>query len=428
MEHSPHILVVGGRGFIGGFIVAALRRKGWRARILARPQGRSLAPDDVSGNLANMLQPADWADALGGVTAVVNAAGILRESRRQRFDVIHYQAPLALAQACAERGIRFIQISALGNIEDGGFIESKHRFDAALLKLPVPAVVLRPSVVYARQGAYGGTALLRALASIPWRQPLPGRAQWALQPVCAQDLAELVAVACQRGAPGVYEVGCPEPITLAHYQRLWRNWLGIPGSGVWHIPLPVVNLSVALGEWLGRGPLNQTIWRMLKRGNRTTAGAYPRLQANFQVPLRSLDQVLAAQPSQTQDRWAAQLYFLVPCLKWSLALLWLWSAMVGLVTPPSDILALVQGNWLEHFFPVVTARASALLDMFLGVGLVALARPRWVITAMLVSVLMYLVAFSSAVPGAWMAPLGGLAKNLVLLPALAIAWVLVERR
>ena len=118
------ILLVGGRGFIGGFIKAALRKRGFCVRVLARPQGRQLQDDEVAGDLLRMRQARDWTQALQGVSVVVNAAGILREEGLQNFEDVHVRAPLALAQACAARGIRFVQISALGHPADGGFIES----------------------------------------------------------------------------------------------------------------------------------------------------------------------------------------------------------------------------------------------------------------------------------------------------------------
>ena len=74
-----------------------------------------------------MWSPDEWAPALEGVEIVVNAAGILRESGAQTFGAIHVDGPYALAQACVEKGVsRFVQLSALGAPEDGGFIESKH--------------------------------------------------------------------------------------------------------------------------------------------------------------------------------------------------------------------------------------------------------------------------------------------------------------
>ena len=47
---------------------------------------------------------------------------------------------------------------------------------------------------------------------------------------------------------------------------------------------------------------------------------------------------------------------------------------------------------------------------------------------MALSVVIYTIAFSLFSPAAWLATLGGLAKNLVILPALAVMWILSERR
>jgi uncharacterized protein YbjT (DUF2867 family) len=422
------VLVVGGRGFLGGFIVASLRRHGWQVRVLARANERRLDADEVAGDITCMLSAADWAAALTDVSVVVNAAGILREEGRQRFEDVHVRAPMALAEACAERGIRFVQVSALGDPRDGGFIASKHRFDQQLLVMAIDAVVLRPSVVYSERGSYGGTSLLRALAAFPWRQLMPGDGHWCFQPVAAQDLAEVVSAACASSARGVFELGCEQPITLAQYQDQWRRWLGIPGTATWRVPLPLVRAQVWFGERLGRGPVNRTIWNMLLRGNRTGENAWQTVRDTFGVRLRALGEVLADTSSQMQDRWAAQLYFLAPCLKWAMVALWLASAWVGWLTPASDIERFAQNSLLAEFAPVLTARLSAGLDLLLGLGLALARRPRPVVLAMLAMTLAYLVCIGVAMPAAFMEPLGGLIKNLALLPALAVLWVVVDRR
>lgn len=171
------MLVTGARGFIAGFLIAALRAHGWRVVLGVRD--RRLGPDERHCDFAGTNDAVDWDALLSGVDAVVNVAGILRQTARQGFDAIHHDGPLGLARACVARGIRdFVQISALGSPEDGAFIASKHRFDAALLLLPLRAVVLRPSIVYATGGSYGGTSLLRALAASPVAVPVPGHGRW----------------------------------------------------------------------------------------------------------------------------------------------------------------------------------------------------------------------------------------------------------
>ena len=422
------VLVIGADGFLAGYILAALRRSGWRVLRGVR-RGGALAQDERYCDLTRLRDEADWRPLLAGVDAVVNASGILRESGRQRFACIHIDAPLALAHACVSAGVtRFVQLSALGRPEDGEFIASKHRFDAALLALPLDAVVLRPSVVYATSGSYGGTSLLRALAAFPGMQLLPGDGRWPIQPVAAEDLGELAARALSGGARGIHEVGGPEPMALRDYQSAWRRWLRIDGQRAWRVPEALVSAQVRIGEWLGRGPVGETMWRMLRRGNVTAPQAAARLQATFGYAPRALSDVLAAHPSQVQDRWQAQLYFLAPTLRVAIVILWLLSAWAGWATPAATVETLAAGSALEHWAPLPLARATATLDLVLAVWLASGWRPRWALGLMGLSVVAYTLVFGIALPALWLDPLGGLAKNLLVLPALAVAWVLAERR
>jgi hypothetical protein len=360
---------------------------------------------------------------------VVNASGILRESGRQTFEAVHVLAPTAVAQACIDAGIKtFVQISALGEIDDGEFIASKHRFDEILLRMPLRAVVLRPSVVYATSGSYGGTSLLRALAALPGVSVLPGDGRWPIQPVCAEDLADLVAIAVAGDQQGVYEIGGPEPLSLRAYQMSWRRWLRIAGTRFFCVPEFLVGWQVRLGERIGRGPVGTTLWRMLRRGNTTQAGALSRVRSDFGIMPRSLADVLARRPAQVQDRWQAQLYFLSPILRVAIILLWLMSALAGWFAPAEEIEALTQGPLMLGLPAVPLARAMGMLDLVLAAWLATGWRPRWVIGLMGLCVGGYTVAFGILLPPLWMDPLGGLAKNLLILPALAVAWVLAERR
>ncbi len=421
-------LVLGANGFLAGYLIAALRRHGWRVLRGVRAGG-ALREDERHADLARMTAPRHWRQALQGVDAVVNVAGILRETGAQTFQAIHVDGPLALAQACVEAGVqRFVQVSALGEPADGEFIASKHRFDAALLALPLRAVVLRPSVVYAVSGSYGGTSLLRALAAFPGRHLLPGDGRWPVQPVAAEDLGELAARAAAGTQAGIYEIGGPRPMSLRQYQAAWRRWLRVPGEGAVAFPEWWIGLQVAVGERLGRGPVGETMWRMLRRGNVAAADAPARLQADFGHVPRDLPEVLALAPSQVQDRWQAQLYFLAPALRLAIVALWLLSAVAGWLTPAATIQALTAGTPLAEWQPVALARATGGLDALLALGLLLGWRPRWMLGWMGASVLAYTLAFGLLLPGQWLDPLGGLAKNLVVLPALAVAWVLADRR
>ncbi|HEX7802511.1 MAG TPA: NAD-dependent epimerase/dehydratase family protein [Pseudoxanthomonas sp.] len=429
IEPNRTVLVIGAAGFLGGYMVAALRERGWRVVRGVRPRDRELASDERECDLKRLLTVESWLPLLADVDAVVNVAGILREEGGQTFATVHFDAPLALARACVEQGVQcFVQISALGLREDGEFVASKHRFDHALLELPLRSVILRPSVVYAISGSYGGTSLLRALAAFPVALLLPGDGRWLIQPVAVQDLADLAARALESEASGIYEVGGPERMTLREYQRTWREWLRIPGNRTVFTPVGCVSLLVRFWETIGSGPVGETMWRMLRRGNVAADGESARLRRDFGIAPRPLQEVLASAPSQVQDRWQAQLYFLAPVLRLGVAVLCLISAWVGWTTSASEIERLASRSVLGAMDPVAIARSAATLDLILGLWLLLGLRLRMAIASTMALVLVYTLVFGIALPVLWLDPLGGLAKNLVILPALAVLWVLSERR
>ncbi|WP_395792907.1 SDR family oxidoreductase [Aquimonas sp.] len=428
IDQPPRIvLITGAHGFLAGFIIAALHARGWRVIRGVRSMPR--AADERHCDFAREQNSSDWHALLDGVDAVINVAGILRETRTQTFEAIHHAGPLALARACVEHGVRdFVQISALGDPADGEFIASKHRFDSALLDLELRAVVLRPSIVYTPRGSYGGTSLLRALSALPVAVPLPGAGAWPVQPLAAEDLGDLVVAALEGEQHGVFEVGCAQPLSLRDYLLRWRAWLRIPGARTLPTPLWAVDAAVAIGERFGVGPMGQTMWRMLKRGNVCAPDAHQRLLADFGTAPRDLDTVLAQTPSQVQDRWQAQLYLLAPVLRWTVILLCLISAWAGFATPAAEIEAMSAGSLLAQLQPVALARFAGGADLVLALWLASGLRPRAAVASALLLVLGYTLVFGALVPALWLDPLGGLAKNLVLLPALAVLWVLSERR
>src|SRR5262245_56718567 len=94
------VAVVGGTGFLGKYVVAALQDAGIGVRILSRRNGfNALHPDPES---------------LKGVDAVVNLAGIKRPEGDQTFQAVHVDLVHALIRCMKEVGIqRLIHISVV---------------------------------------------------------------------------------------------------------------------------------------------------------------------------------------------------------------------------------------------------------------------------------------------------------------------------
>jgi uncharacterized protein YbjT (DUF2867 family) len=428
------VLVVGAYGFIGAHIAAALTAANHDVVCAVRgtrADSRFPGLKAVACDMARDTDISDWLPRLEHIDAVVNCAGILRENRDNTFLAVHEQAPSALFRACLERGIRrVIQISALGDPADGEFIASKHRGDAALSDLALDWVILRPSLVYSAYGSYGGTSLLRGMAALPRVLPLPGKGEQPLQPLSASDVglavvAALAAPACTRQ---IIDLVGPDIVSLRDYLLTWRRWLGFAKPRLWFVPSFLVRLTTAIGERLRNGPLGQTISRMLERGNVGSPDALERMRNALGVVPQPLARVLDESPSHVQDRWHARLYFLLPLLRASMALLWICSGIVGWWLPEANILSAAPGHAITPGGSLALARITATVDLLLGVLCLLRWRASLVLSLMLIMLMGYTAGIGVLWPMHWLDPFGGLLKNLPLFFVLAILIATEERR
>lgn len=433
-ERDLKIVVTGANGFIGSAVIEALLQANREVVAICRSSRNLPASSRIhlhQADLSRYLHEEDWLSALAGVQAIINCAGILREKRAGEFQVIHEQMPQALVAACLRLGIRkFVQVSALGTAADGEFIRSKHRFDDVLLASTLDAIVIRPSVVLSLRGSYGGTSLLRALAAVPYVLVLPGRGEQQIQPILLEDLAQqvLAAMEAPQVAPDlVYAVG-PEVLSLRDYLLLLRNWLKLPAPYILYFPLTLMHPLAKLGQHLGIGPLGETIWGMLQRGNTAPAGAYDDAVQKLGHQPKAVSRSLQQGASFVQDRWHARLYLLRPALWLTLVFVWIISGIAGLLSRPEEFRPILDQLLIPSGLQQSLVTATSLLDIGLGLALLMQKQTRLVLLLMAASVLSYTALLGIFAPLLWLEPMGGLLKNLPVLGLLAIYGLLEDLR
>jgi NADH dehydrogenase len=226
-----NVLVLGGRGFIGRHAVAALEAAGHQVRIGSRRHRPGLLPV----RLERLERVEEVLPLLDGIDAVLNCVGILRERwRGENYGAVHARAPALLAQACRERGLRFLQVSALGlrHPHRSGFLRSKLAGEQAIVAAGGDFRIVRPSLLDGRGGF--GARWLRVFAALP----LHVHAKAARGRIAALDVAELgqaLAALCMReidaNAPvseRCFELGGTQALALADYLGALRGappWL-----------------------------------------------------------------------------------------------------------------------------------------------------------------------------------------------------------
>jgi uncharacterized protein YbjT (DUF2867 family)/uncharacterized membrane protein YphA (DoxX/SURF4 family) len=428
------VLVTGAYGFIGAHITAALIKRGHHVVCAVRSARIDSRFPGVKAIACDMSRDTDadvWLERLDGIDAVVNCAGILRETANETFRAVHEQSPQALFQACMRRGVRrVIQVSALGDPADGEFVASKHRCDDALAHLPLDWLILRPSLVYSARGSYGGTSLLRGLSALPWLMPVPGNGSQLVQPISAEDVGACVVSALKDASctQQIFQLVGPDVLSLRDYLLSWRRWLGFTRPRIWSVPTSLVRIAAQLGERVGKGPLGVTMTQMLERGNVAADGALDSLQKGLGIFPRPLNRVLDESPSHVQDRWHARLYFLLPALRIAIALLWIVSGIVGWMTPKAQIVETTFENPLSPSMLLALARGTATTDVILGLLCLFRWRPHVVLTLMLIMLLGYTFCIAILWPVHWLDPFGGLLKNIPLVVALLVLLATDERR
>lgn len=151
MKHQ-NILVVGGSGFVGRHLVAALAARGARVAVPTRRRDRAkhliLLPT-VDVVEADLRDPKALAGLAAGRDAVVNLAGVLHGPD---FKSTHVELAQAVVNACHSAGVhRLLHMSALGADPAAAseYLRSKGIGEQAVLAADDLAVtVFRPSVIF----------------------------------------------------------------------------------------------------------------------------------------------------------------------------------------------------------------------------------------------------------------------------------------
>lgn len=372
-----------------------------------------------------------WPSRLAGVEAVINCAGVLHGGRGQDIEAIHATAPIALFDACAAAGIcRVVQVSAISADDEAGteYSATKKRADDHLRTLPLDWIVLRPSLVYG-EGSYGGTSALRGLAGLPGITPLVGDGSAAFRPIHIDDLVETVArvVESDRFARQMLEPVGPEVVTLRGLIGKYRAWLGLAPVPTLTIPMPVMRVAARIADLAGGGPLGTASLRQLEVGN---AGNEPATTFADKIGFtpRRMDDMLARRPAQTQDLWHARLYFLRPLLRAVLILLWIGSAVAGVLAPVASY-AMVDAAFSDLGLPSrPLALVFSAIDLLIAGALLMRWRPRWMAAIQMAVVAGYTILLTVLAPALWLEPFGALLKNLPILALIGVWMVLEEER
>ena len=211
------ILVLGGSGFVGRHLVAALVAQGARVTVPSRRRERAkhlLPLPTVDVVECDVNHRETLSTLVAGRDAVINLVGILHGPG---FSRAHVELPQALVAACRERGVRrVLHMSALGASPEAPseYLRTKGAGEQAVLEAGgLDATVFRPSVIFGPEDEF--LNMFAELARLSPVLPLPN-AGARFQPVYVRDVARvMVAALAETPAFGqAYDLCGPKVYTL----------------------------------------------------------------------------------------------------------------------------------------------------------------------------------------------------------------------
>lgn len=187
------ILVTGGTGFIGRFLVRHLVESGLSVRILLRPSPHSPnLPKGVPVQVAvsSLTDQRGLRAAMKDVNIIVHLAGSERHGSRADLDGVDVEGTRTVCQAAADTGIeRLVFVSHLGADRASAYpvLKAKGIAENLILQSGVPFKTIRTGPVFG-PGDQFTTSLVELFRRFPFFFLLPGKGDTLIQPIWIGDL------------------------------------------------------------------------------------------------------------------------------------------------------------------------------------------------------------------------------------------------
>jgi uncharacterized protein YbjT (DUF2867 family) len=439
MPETKKILVLGASGLIGRFVTDDLRARGFHAIGVARSYSASQNISKLDLELPFLaMDSSALARLIGdhGIEIVVNCVGLLQDGPGNRVAAVHrdFVARLLLAIKASGRAIRLVHISIPGvDIDDRtAFSATKREAERSIAASGVAYAILRPGFVIA-PSAYGGSAMVRALAALPFALPAALSAT-AFQPLLVEDIAATIAwlavrdIGDRRADAVIWDLMQPQPMTLGGVIGLFCRALGT--SEYPRIPLPsfLLDLGSKLGDlasWLGwMPPMRSTAIAELRRGVTGDPSAW--MAATGIVPA-DLNQA-GLRSATIQDKWFARAYLIKALVIASLVVFWTVSGVIALFVSYDAAAGILRAHAFPPALVAPVTILTSLMDMSIGILIAFRPTAGLGLVAGIVASLGYMVGAAILTPDLWIEPLGALVKTAPAIVLMLVALLMLDNR
>ena len=240
------VLVAGATGYLGQFVVKALKARGYWVRAVGRSAAK-LAPveeyvDEVF--IGEVTDPDSLAGLCDGVDIVISSVGITRQKDGLTYNDVDYQANrnlLTIAEASKVSKFMYVHVLNAEKLRHVAMIRAKQAFVDELKQSRLDHVLICPTGFFSDMEEF--LSMARS-----GRVYLIGDGSSRINPVHGADLAEVCATALGTRESQI-DVGGPEVLTYREIAELAFDVLG-KTEKITCVPKPLVSTAVGALRWL----------------------------------------------------------------------------------------------------------------------------------------------------------------------------------
>ena len=184
------IVVTGGSGFLGRYVLRALQKKNWKftAWVRSRRVLEDLDPNQIKQ--IDFADPSAMQDALRGTSQILHLAGQINgpieELRESNLRLTHRL--VQAAQQASVKRIIFVS-SAAAHLRKGPYGQVKWDAEEVVRSSGIPYLIFRPALIYGAGDTKNVATIEKLMRRLPFL-PLLGGGEFLIQPVYVDDVVE----------------------------------------------------------------------------------------------------------------------------------------------------------------------------------------------------------------------------------------------
>jgi hypothetical protein len=203
-----------------------------------------------------------------------------------------------------------------------------------------------------------------------------------------------------------------------------RAEMGLGRALILPIPMSLMRLGARIAELSPRSLLDRETLAMLAAGNVADPAATTHLLGRAPRDVSTF----VERDSRAAIVRMAQLAWLLPLLRYSIAIVWIWTGIVSLgLFPREQSLVLLARTGVPASLAPLMLYGAAALDLLFGMATLLLHRRRLLWLAQITLIVVYTIIITFRLPEFWLHPYGPILKNLPMLAALYMLYVCEEQ-